>query len=129
MGLDNGIVLRYKGDVEAPSYVSIERFYNENDEVEWEICYWRKCNGLRNDIVRMLGGENDDGEYDLSILKIEQIQDILYNTLKYPDDWNSQIWNLSEVMHLLAQEIVNLSWLKSFLREHPHATAYFYDSY
>ena len=129
MGLDNGIVLKYRGDVNPPSYVRIEKYDEFESNVEWEVCYWRKCHGIRDDIIGLLGGESDDSVYDLSIKDVENIMDLMYETLKSPEDWRSPIWSFDEMIRHLAQEIVNLSWLLEFMQENPHATAYFYDSY
>lgn len=130
MGLDNGIILRHKGEVYAPSYVKIEKFEEENGDINWEVCYWRKCQGVRNEILGVIGHMVDDGgEYDLTPSMLEKIRNVMYEQLCYPESWYSQIWSFDEMIPHLAQEIVNISWLLDFMKENPHATAYFYDSY
>ena len=131
MGLDNGIVMRFKGSFEVPKYVKIEKAYETKPEMpEWDICYWRKFWGLRDEIVAVIPNSNyDGGEYDVSIKTLKRIQDIIYEQLKHPEKWDSPIWDFNEVINVLAQDIVNISWLIKFLRSEPHASAYFYDSY
>lgn len=128
MGLDNGIVLRFKTDPYLPSYVKLEKF----DEGEYEVCYWRKCQGIRHEILCALGkndNDDDEPEYDLTPNSLKKIRDIIYDQLSNPDDWYSSIWDMDEMVCHLGQDIVNLSWLIKFMKDEPHATAYFYDSY
>lgn len=131
MGLDNGIILRLRKkdkDLYFPPYTNITTFNDESSE--FEVCYWRKCQGIRAGILEILGGENPEVcEYDLTPKTITKIRDMLYEVLCNPDDWWSSIWEFDEMISHTAREIVNLTWLLQIMEDEPHATAYFYDSY
>lgn len=131
MGLDNGIVLKLRkkeGELYIPSYTKIDTYSEEDNELE--VCYWRKCQGIRAGVLEILGGEDpEDSTYDLTPKTIAQIRDMLYEVLCNPNDWWSTIWDFDEVISHIAQEIVNLTWLIDIMQTEPHASAYFYDSY
>lgn len=86
MGLDNGIRLRRKDDKE------VETPFGE------ELCYWRKCWGLRNAIVAKLH-LNKEGGY--SILQKEDIVAIARIIIHFIDKdiWEEEgdsIWDYEE---------------------------------
>lgn len=140
MGLDNGIVLRYR-NVEKleqliPNYVRIDKDFDDDHEVFWDVCYWRKCWGLRAKILRVLSHHASDDEekyeWDLTIDDLIGIRDIIIGYLVDPDKWDDEdmsIWMFRDMVAQFAQEIVNLTWLIEFMRRDHKASAYFYDSY
>lgn len=135
MGLDNGIYLKQKGDFnkeEVPNHVKLEYYASEPDTAY--VCYWRKCWNIRGAILdNLTGRENENYEYELSITDIDQIINVIVNYLDGTYDWDNDdggsIWAFEEMIPKLAQDIINLGWLKSYLKTHPQAVAYFYDSY
>lgn len=76
MGLDNGIILR---DVN-PKDLTINKLINLDNlgDTSVEICYWRKCWGIRNAIIEKLH-LNDGGESKLDIEDIPVIIKILFD--------------------------------------------------
>ena len=136
MGLDNGIYVKQKGDFnkeEVPSYVMLEYYASEPDTAY--VCYWRKCWNIRGFILDKIDDVCDENkDYELSITNIDEIINIIVNYLDGTYSWDDEdfggsIWTFEEIIPILAQDIVNLGWLKSYLTTHPQAVAYFYDSY
>lgn len=142
MGLDNGIQLITKQKLDLddweiiPEYVHIE--FDEfdtnhyKDGYYYNICYWRKCQCIRNAILNHVFNEKNSAGGIFVIDKvnqIEQIQDILIYHLLNPEQWRSAIWTLDEACHNIAQCIINLAWLKEFIQMHTFNKVIFYDSY
>ena len=142
MGLDNGIQLITKQKLDLddweiiPEYVHIE--FDEFDTNKYKdgyyynICYWRKCQCIRNAILNHVFNEKNSAGGIFVIDKvnqIEQIQDILIYHLLNPEQWRSAIWTLDEACHNIAQCIINLAWLKEFIQMHTFNKVIFYDSY
>ena len=133
MGLDNGIILKQKEKIEDPfpPYIKIDLFDQTDDAIEYEICYWRKCPGLRAKILSVIPPGEDDyaAEYELDTKTLEKIRDVIYEQLKNPEDWWSPIWGFEEIVHHLARDIVNITWLIDHISNNTKSVAYFYDSY
>lgn len=138
MGLDNGIYVKQKGDFnkeEVFNYVKLNYYASEPDTAY--VCYWRKCWNLRGFILDKIAPDEEHDvcrNYELSITDIDEIINVMVNYLDGTyswddDDFGGSIWTFEEVIPVLAQDIVNLGWLKSYLTTHPQAVAYFYDSY
>lgn len=129
MGLDNGVCIRRSdgGKIVLPSFV---KCFCENYENEVEIVYWRKCWGIRNEIIKNLGGENDTGSYILGLDDLENIINILRKFLdkKYWDLWADSIWKYEDFIENSAQYLINLTWLYGYAK-HNDVTIEFYDSY
>lgn len=74
MGLDNGIMVKRIDDKEIVLPRFARAWYNETLlSKEVEICYWRKCHGIRDSIVTLLRAEKmvmDIMNYNLMILNI-----------------------------------------------------------
>ena len=137
MGLDNSIILRTKHkfqEDEIPSCVkNIE--YTEN---EYQICYWRKCWNIRGVILDCISDtyteETEDGEYDINNKHIDNIInglcDLLKNGVEMEEEWLSEcIWSFDEMIPRIAQNIVNLSWLKQYMINNTNYSVVFIDSY
>jgi hypothetical protein len=131
MGLDNGIVLKdtTRQNIETPWFVSFP-FDNDYDN-KLDVCYWRKCWGIRNEIKRIL--HLKDNEYKCKVEEddIPAIIRILekYLDKDYWDDNAESIWIYDEYKPHLIQQIKNLLWLREYLRTYKRAECYFYDSY
>ena len=128
MGLDNGIILR---DVNSKELVVNKLINLDNlEDTSVEICYWRKCWGIRNAIVEKLH-LNDGEESKLDVEDIPVIIKILfdfYGQTEWEEDADS-IWEWDEFKNTLRQQIFNLMWLYNYMLEHPNAEVIFYDSY
>lgn len=142
MGLDNGIQLITKQKLDLddweimPDYIDIE--FDEfdtnryKDGYYYNICYWRKCQCIRNAILNHVFNEKNSagGIFVIDkINQIEQIQDILIYHLLNPEQWRSAIWTLDEACRNIAQGIINLAWLKEFVQMHTFNKVIFYDSF
>lgn len=128
MGLDNGIILR---DVNSKELV-VNKLINLDNlgNTSVEICYWRKCWGIRNAIVEKLH-LNDGEESKLDVEDIPVIIKILfdfYGQTEWEEDADS-IWEWDEFKDTLRQQIFNLVWLYNYVLEHPNVEVIFYDSY
>lgn len=128
MGLDNGIILR---DVNPKELVVNKLINLDNlEDTSAEICYWRKCWGIRNAIVEKLH-LNDGEESKLDVEDIPVIIKILfdfYGQTEWEEDADS-IWEWDEFKDTLRQQIFNLVWLYNYMLEHPNVEVIFYDSY
>lgn len=140
MGLDNGIYWKPRNNKEKnvafPDYVEINEFNYDSLEDEYEICYWRKCWGLRNRILNIISNAvGKDGEkcgYELIRADLVQIQQMLIDYLRYPNRWDEEnnFWSFDDIKQDLMQNIINLGWMIDYMRlESPMAFVYFMDSY
>lgn len=136
MGLDNGIVLKTKNSIiEKPSWVKFIGNPAEHDDgsLEYDICYWRKCWNIREAIFNILE-DNDrrEWEFELSLNQVVAIRDRLSRFLTEGEDWEElgdSIWSFEEMIPVLTEDILNLSWLIGYMKKDVHAIVYFYDSY
>ena len=133
IGLDNGIVIRKKdhsSKIELPSFVKDRWDFSETDQVE--IAYWRKCWGIRDRILDVLGGENDTGHYNITQPQLLEIINKLKKFLHqdYWEDYAESIWEYDEFIENQVEILINLSWLSWFMiQEGNDIEVYFYDSY
>ena len=151
MGRDTGIVLVtrrkmsteadewgttvYLGDEVIPSWAHIEeetwREGDGNPNTYIEIAYWRKFHSLADWIDQLLDCDPRETEdKELSIAQLQKVQDILVAQLKNPSECHHGFLEVDEIAPMLAQQIMNISWLLGYLREShdPHAYVFFYDS-
>lgn len=132
MGLDNGIRLKTRKTIEdIAEYTTVHRNEYNKDEIEYEICYWRKCWNIRSMIFQMMNKDSNamSDDYELSIESLKKIRIGIYQLICNPDLWDGSIWTFEEMLPHLAQDLVNLSWLIDYLRNDTTAYACFYDSY
>ena len=133
MGLDNGFCINHIDRKEIPSFVKLPFENMVNYDGGIDICYWRKCWGIRNDILSWLHvTEKNDSHTNVDAEDIPGIIEILENycSKEYWDDNADSIWDFSEAIDfMLIQQIINLKWLYNYMLEHPEVTCYFYDSY
>ena len=128
MGLDNGFICKNIKRDEIPSYVRLP--WDCRDE-DIEIAYFRKCWGIRGEIIRLLHVKDD--EYKIPVEK-EDIIPIVKILMKYLDreyyDENADsIWEYDEYKENIQHSIINFMWLRVYMETHPDVTCYFYDSY
>lgn len=134
MGLDNGIVIRHK---EGKIIFIPKKYYNNKyyigDNPHYEIAYWRKCWGIRGEIIRLFVSETFYDSYDI-VLEREDIKKLIKSMKKYTERayWDSHadsIWSFDEFIKQQKQIIKNLKWLYRYMKKDPDVEAYFYDSY
>ena len=97
-----------------------------------EICYWRKCWGIRNEIVLHLKKCNPDIEYAYKtpLDELDGICDIINKFTKeyYYNMYARSIWDWDEMVDKLKLQITRLEWCKELLKE-DKIELEFYDSY
>lgn len=134
MGLDNGIVIRHK---EGKIIFIPKKYYNNKyyigDNPHYEIAYWRKCWGIRGEIIRLFVSETFYDSYDI-VLEREDIKKLIKLMKRYTEReyWNTHadsIWFFDEFIKQQKQIIKNLKWLYRYMGKDPEVQAYFYDSY
>lgn len=130
MGLDNGFVCRGISVNDIPDWVNLSGGYNQNNE-EVEIVYFRKCWGIRDEILKLLHSNKEDGYVDVDSEDIISIVKILMKYLDevYYEDHADSIWSYEEARNNIQKSIFNLLWLKMYMDEHPKVTCFFYDCY
>lgn len=128
MGLDNGIRLMM---TEAEAKKNGCPFIGSDIESFTEICYWRKCYGLRDLIIKNLQLSNDRVTYTLFYKDVNTIIDILISLVQSEDDWKyvDSIWEYDEYLTNMCNCILRLKWLKEYWKTHPGIQVIFYDSY
>lgn len=133
MGLDNGVLLKVRNEKD---YAKAYRLFNHEswyDADECSVCYWRKCYGIRNAILRVVD-PSVTNEYRFPVT-LDNIDDII-KTFKYflhKKEWEEDadsIWEWNEnTRRNQARNLRGLKRLRRWLKRHPDDTAYFYDSY
>ena len=105
--------------------------YDKELKYDFEVCYWRKCWGLRNDVLYLLGQRFvDKYEFDLSKSDVENIIKLLesYDAESWSCsiwDWNNEEYPYSEKIQ---RDIENLKILRELMNKYD-LEVYFYDSY
>ena len=128
MGLDNGIRLMM---TEAEAKKNGCPFIGSDIESFTEICYWRKCYGLRDLIIKNLQLSNDRVTYTLFYKDVNTIIDILISLVQSEDDWKyaDSIWEYEEYFDNMYEILTRLEWLKQNWNNLQIKEVYFYDSY
>lgn len=128
MGLDNGIQVKrnlYTNSIEDLKV--FEETWDKEHKWDFEICYWRKCWNIRNDILWVLNSRFDD-QYEFQ-LTYEDIDNIISILLSYNEDnWGNSIWTFEEMVEHLQQDVENLKLLQDLMKTY-NLEVYFYDSY
>ena len=135
MGLDNSIEIKRNAYTNSiPELRQFELEYDKAYEYDFEICYWRKCWNIRNDILWIIGERlSDKYEYTLDKEDIDQIIKLLesYNADNFEDsggciwDWDDKEYPYSEKIQ---QDIASLKVLRQLMDKY-ELEVYFYDSY
>ena len=135
MGLDNGFYVKSKKrKITRDMLPDIINYpFEEDYDGDIEIVYFRKCWGIRNGVLDILGKHFSD-EYLFEIDKPEQVLDII-GLLSYfldPNRWEDEgdsIWSFKEIRAQLIVSIINLAAIEIFMKENPDVYLEFYDSY
>ena len=132
MGLDNGIVLKASSIKNEQVKKMLAPYILEYSPDVMEFAYWRKCWGIRADILNVLDTSEypgNDGDFVLDIDLINEIIKILksYNR----KNWAAcdSIWEWEEIRDRLKIQIKDLKVLIKALTIEPELAPYFYDSY
>lgn len=130
MGLDNGIILKVNPDtLSVNKLIKLNKTYSDNPDTE--VCYWRKCWGIRNAIIEKFHFPTDCGEFKFDAEDIPVIIKILFDFYG-KEEWEEKadsIWEWDEFKDNLRQQILNLTWLYDYMLANPDADVIFYDSY
>lgn len=108
MGLDNGITFKIK----CPS-LNIK-------EKEYEVCYFRKYWGLRDEILQRIGGEYEEYEYPLDRATLAGVAEILerYTVIDNVRDAElSTIWSEAEECYHIRDEYKKIQFAKDFCED------------
>ena len=132
IGLDNGVeVKRNEHTNNIPELKRFEYSWDKEYEYDFSICYWRKCWGLRNDVLWLLRKRWDEEcRVDLTQENIDQIIELLksYNSENWEDsiwEWDDEEYPYSEK---IKRDIENLKELRELMDKYD-LEVYFYDSY
>lgn len=137
MGLDNGIVLLIKKDKKldflgTPTSIGSDNKYPS----KYEVCYWRKCWGIRDAIISVLdpkGLNSNNDEYNIDLEDIPAIIRALQKFLnsKYYEKNANSIWEYDEYIDTLIIDIFVLMKVEDYLKNNSPSDykLYFYDSY
>lgn len=134
MGLDNGIILKLEDNKLPEDFpTSIDKYSLEKVEKdgELEIAYWRKCWGIRAAIIGVLHMPANEYEHQVEADDVPAIRRELHKFL-YPEYWEENadsIWEYNEYIEWMLDIMLNLKWLENYMKKHPNAYVYFYDSY
>ena len=136
MGLDNGITLYSKKAIAIPDEVQVLETSMSGPEFGfgYELCYWRKCWGLRREIAHALQATTEYvGKSWLTISDVKSIWRAIteVNSERTWEDGNN-LWTYKEIKPNLERSLLALEWLVSFMREHEGEDWFmveFYDSY
>ena len=132
MGLDNGIMARSKVTIPAlRKYVDEIYGLDEQGNVVYELCYWRKCWNIRSlilsDVLKWRG--SNQYEFPLTEDHIKEIIKVLSGLNK--KNWNdagASIWEFNEQRDHIKRHIKALRTLLKVMRKH-EIEVWFYDSY
>lgn len=130
MGLENGIII-YEDKLDS-SVVLNESFVPS----DYEVCYWRKCWGIRDDIIHYLHQtyeiQEDSCEYELTLTDLKAIYSILlswYDKKKWEESGRS-IWSWKTMKEQLRYDCNRLVYLIAKKEVYgDDLPIYFYDSY
>lgn len=131
MGLDNGIEIK-RNEKSMNIYNKLKKFelsYDEENKLDFEVAYYRKCWNIRNIIASCIGGLNDNLETPIERVHIPKIISALKSLNK--ENWEDEgdsIWTYEEQEPFIRQHIKNLKYLYKLMAKYD-LDVYFYDSY
>ena len=130
MGLDNGITVKNVTRKQLPPFIIYPFEVDFNDNVV-DICYWRKWWGLRNDIVNLIHMDFETYDKRLTCADVADISKLIWSYLISNDieELDHGYWEEESVRRTARINLWNLFWLRVYMRLHPNAEVYFYDSY
>lgn len=96
-----------------------------------EACYWRKCWGLRADVLNVLGEREEEFDYYLSVDDVRAIRKVIIGYFLHPRRWRQSVWEWKEAWRRQLRHILSLIWLEKRMRRDPDNFEWviFYDSY
>lgn len=130
MGLENSFYITNIKREEIPLWVKLPLERDDKDEAQ-DIVYFRRCWGIRNEILRVL--HSSGKEYEIPVEKDDLLLIIkifmkYLNEVYYNENANS-IWEFEEAYDNIQQSIINLIWLKTYMDKHSDVMCHFCDSY
>ena len=129
IGLDNGIIVRNAKN----KYKGIKDFWGGIDAGnDIEVAYWRKCWGIRNQILTVLNKDLEGGgDYRLGLVELKYVIKLLkeFTIREYWNEYADSIWTFDEFKNNQKQIIKNLKKLYREMKKDPNIEVYFYDSY
>ena len=133
MGLDNGIYVKSNVREITRDMLPAALVY-PFDGNDTHICYWRKCWGLRNEILNTLGTRFKEENENTEIDTIEQVKDLLEVIWYFLDEdhWEDEgnsIWEYEHFFRTLRDDYMNLLLMIGFMKKNPDVYLVFYDSY
>lgn len=132
MGLDNSFVVKNVNRANVPYWVKLPFDFDMNNG-GFEIAYFRKCWGLRGEILAKLHSEEDEYETPVESDDIIPLVKILMRYLdkEYYEENAHSIWEFEDAYDNIQQSILNLMWVKMYMDAHrsDKVECYFYDSY
>lgn len=133
MGLDNSIMIErneYSNKIKNKLKSFILDFDDE-ERYNFEVCYWRKCWNVREDISDAIGGILDNRRTSLNIDNLKSILLILkgYNKENWKYGGWGSIWTWEEHKKINKKHIKNLEYLIKLKKKYPDLEIYFLDSY
>ena len=129
MGLDNGLYA--KGIKKLPRKIR-DNWEGIDTNGKIELAYWRKCWGIRNEILDALDVDRQGGgTYLVSREKLKEVIDVLkkFTNKEYWEDNADSIWEYDEFKDNQKQNIKQLRWIYGHMKWHPDVQLFFYDSY
>lgn len=134
MGLDNGIMFKIKDKErfgEIPAWIRRETWEDEYN-YDYEILYWRKCWNVRAEILTYLAADDDEYEWNLTLMELRDILKIL-NHLYTKQNWDESmtIWSWDEIEDHYRDNLEYARKVLKWLGTKPADSfeVYFYDSY
>ena len=134
MGLDNGIMLKIKDKEkfgEIPVWIRREPWEDEHN-YDYEILYWRKCWNVRAEILTYLAADDDEYEWNLSLMELRDILKILNHLYNWHScDSSQSIWSWDEIKDTYLNNLEYARKVLKWLETKPADSfeIYFYDSY
>lgn len=132
MGLDNGIIVKGIPKEEWVKCPSIEpNVEHEFDDETYEVAYWRKCWGVRREILGKFHFGEEGGEFELGVEDIPALCKIMRKFLnpRFFREEADSIWEYEDLVEGFIDTIIRLTWLKYYMGTHPEVKLLFYDSY
>ena len=130
MGLDNGFYA--KGIKKLPRKIHDGWQGIETADGDIELAYWRKCWGIRTEILWTLGEKfPGGGTYLVSREKLKEVIEVLkkFTEKEYWENNADSIWEYDEFKDNQKQNIKQLRWIYTYMKWHPDVQLFFYDSY
>jgi hypothetical protein len=95
----------------------------------YDILYWRKVNSIADFCSNLVEFNEDEWIKDITISQLEEVREEIISEISYPDEFRSGVWSWDEYSNHLALDLMTITWLIRYLKEHPDDRAMFYDSY